>query len=62
MPIKYTEEMLADWIGAARAKGQGGVYTPVWYDRVKDSIIIGEATRRQVENAIDRLREEENGN
>lgn len=25
MPIKYTEEMLADWIGAARAKGQGGV-------------------------------------
>ena len=59
MPIKYTEEMLADWIGAARAKGQGGVYTPTWYDRVKDTLILGEATLRWVENAVDRLREEE---
>ena len=59
MPIKYTEEMLADWIGAARAKGQGGIYSPTWYDRVKNTLILGEATRRWVENAIDRLREEE---
>lgn len=59
MPIKYTEEMLADWIGAARAKGQGGVYTPTWYDKVKDTLILGEGTLRWVENAVDRLREEE---
>jgi len=58
MPIKYTEEMFADWIGAARAKGQGGVYTPTWYDNVKDTLILGKATLRWVENAVDRLRKE----
>lgn len=57
MPIRYTEEMLADWIGAAKAKGQGGTHTPVWYERVKDTLILGPATRRWVENAISRLEE-----
>lgn len=57
MPPKYIEEMLADWIGAARAKGQGGAHTPIWYDRVKDTLILGRRTHLWVEHAIDRLRE-----
>lgn len=57
MPIKYVEEMLADWNGAARAKGQGGEYTPVWFDRVRDTLILERTTLRWVINAVDRLRE-----
>jgi len=58
MPIKYTEEMLADWIGAAKAKGQGGVYTVEWYDHYKDTMILEDATRKWIENAVSRLEDE----
>jgi len=59
MPIKYTEEMLADWIGAARAKGQGGTYTPVWYRRYCDSMILTDTTRDYIEHEIKDLEENE---
>lgn len=58
IPIKYAEEMLADWIGAAKAKGQGGVYTVEWYAQHKDTIILEASSQRWVENAVSRLEEE----
>ena len=57
MPIKYTEEMLADWIGAAKAKGQGEVYTVTWYERYRTTMVLETRTRRWVENAVSRMEE-----
>jgi len=52
MPLKYADEMLCDWNGAARAKGQGGEYTETWYKRVKDTLILGPSTRMYIEQKI----------
>lgn len=57
MPIKYLEEMLADWVGAAKAKGQGGIYTVEWYERYKDTMILEPRTRKWIEGVVDRMKE-----
>jgi len=52
MPVKYIDEMICDWKGAALAKGQGGVYVEEWYTRYKDTMILGPHTRRYIERMI----------
>jgi len=52
MPIKYLDEMVCDWNGAALAKGQGGEYTETWYMRYKDTMVLAGITRMEVERSV----------
>jgi hypothetical protein len=51
MPMKYVREMVADWIGAGRAiTGHNDVVG--WYQKNRDSILLHEQTRMQVEKLL----------
>ena len=52
MPEKYIVEMICDWIGAAKAKGQGGVYVPIWFERYEHSIVITDKVKARVEELV----------
>ena len=52
MPEKYVKEMICDWIGAAKAKGQEGIYSMEWYERYKHTIFITDKVRARVEELI----------
>lgn len=51
MPLKYTKEMLADWIGASRQQGFGTDISE-WYNKHKDKIKIHSSTRKWLEDHI----------
>jgi hypothetical protein len=51
MPERFVREMVADWIGAARAQGNTNVYG--WYTSHKEEIILHPATRVLVEQLLD---------
>ncbi len=51
MPDKYRREMLADWYGAARARGNTG--TPKdWYLKNRDKIQLHSETRKWIEGQL----------
>jgi len=49
MPIKYRKEMLADWIGAARAKDNN---LSEWWKQSQGKITLGTETRKWMEDKI----------
>lgn len=51
MPDKYRKEMLADWIGAGRAKGKGNDLIP-WYCENKKKMKLHPETRAWVEKQV----------
>jgi len=51
MPVKYVNEMLADWIGAGLAI-TGKRETKQWYERNKNKMILHERTRKYVERFL----------
>jgi len=52
MPPKYLDEMVCDWNGAARAKGQEGEYTKDWYRRYKETMLLAPRTQMEVERKV----------
>ena len=50
MPIKYRKEMLADWIGAGKAKKS--LDEKAWYDENKNKIKLHYQTRNWIEDRI----------
>lgn len=57
MPVKYADEMVADWMGAGRAiTGKWEVHE--WYAKSKEKIILHPATRDYVEFVLQTLKEE----
>ena len=50
MPKKYVLEMIADWTGAAAAKGTGTALD--WYKKSGSSMILHEETRNLVESIL----------
>tara|TARA_Y100000310_G_scaffold76221_2_gene72641 strand:- start:1445 stop:1930 length:486 start_codon:yes stop_codon:yes gene_type:complete len=50
MPDKYLKEMICDWKGAGKAQGTPNTLT--WYRKNKDKMMLGETTRKQVEEVI----------
>lgn len=56
----YRREMLADWVGAGRAYNPDWtLLSPSeWYEKNKDLMILHPNTRKQVENALEKMREE----
>jgi len=55
MPQKYILEMIADWMGAGRAK-TGKWEVNEWYERNKDNIKLSLITRRSVESILDNIK------
>ena len=59
MPDRYRREMLADWIGAGRAKKKGDPYhegineVAIWYAKHKDKIYLHPSTCLWVEKQLD---------
>jgi len=51
MPERYRLEMLADWRGAGRAKGNGDDIQE-WYGKNKDMIILTPEMREWVETQL----------
>ena len=52
---KYILEMIADWMGAGRAKS-GKWEVNEWYERNKDNIKLSLITRRSVESILDNIK------
>lgn len=50
MPDKYRREMLADWEGAGRAKGQPDVQA--WYRNNRHAMMLHEETRAWIEGRL----------
>lgn len=49
MPEKYVYEMVADWIGAGRSKGNDLKY---WYSKNKDRMILHDKTKDLIDKII----------
>jgi len=53
MPIKYRKEMLADWEGAGKARGNPDTVVE-WYQKNKSSMILGKETRAWIETNLEK--------
>ena len=52
MPDEYIDEMISDWIGAGKAKGEAGIDIKEWYEMVKEDLILHKKTRQKLERRI----------
>ena len=54
IPEKYIKEMVADWIGAAKAYNPDVVVID-WYRKEKDNLIFHDNTRKRIEEILETL-------
>lgn len=59
MPERFVREMVADWIGAAKAQGNGRV--SLWWKQKRDRMKLDYRTRELVDELIDRVEKENIG-
>jgi hypothetical protein len=52
MPYKYIVEMVCDWEGVGKAIRGKDANAIDWYERQKDTLILSDNTRIQVESII----------